>query len=166
MQDIELSNLTCKIHQHNNHEIKIYIPSTGDILNGFSSSYSNTYPSELTYIMSQTEFEEFIEYLNNIITDYWPCGPCVTFGYLCFPCSFIPCFPTNLCVSQSEKHAVAYLERFKLKSKYYDRYTAYVENVAYVFYCVNMHIAYISLVRVMNVIRLYTYTYSKCLYTV
>ena len=114
MQDIESSNLTCKIHQHNNHEIKIYIPSTGDILNGFSSSYSNTYPSELTYIMSQTEFEEFIEYLNNIITDYWPCGPCVTFGYLCFPCSFIPCFPTNLCVSQSEKHAVAYLERFML----------------------------------------------------
>jgi len=102
---------------------EFYIQSTGIFYHGLSSSYNTTFIDDLRGILTHDEFVGIVSRLNEIIQEYWPCNPCIAFGYLCFPCSYAcPCFPTRICIAESEKHALDFLGRTNVRSLYFDRY--------------------------------------------
>lgn len=100
---------------------EFFVPGKGVFYHGLSSAYDTTYIDDLRGILSPDEFVGIVSRLNEIIENYWPCNPCVTFGYVCYPCSFLPCFPTRICIVESEKHALEYLGRTNVRSLYFDR---------------------------------------------
>lgn len=101
----------------------VRIPSTGLLhFTGISSSYSTQYPVILQGVISNVEFVDIIERLNETIRDYWPCDTCYYFGYGCSVCSLgLSILLPHYCATHSELYATAMLKNVSLKSKYYDR---------------------------------------------
>jgi hypothetical protein len=96
-------------------------PNGRQFINGLSSSYESTYDERLRGIMDEDELKNVIQRLNHSIQEFWPCDACLYFGICCAPCTLFPCFPTNICMNEVEKHATSTLEQISLRSKYYDR---------------------------------------------
>lgn len=90
-------------------------------LNGLSSSYSMRYSDELEGIVVEDDLKTIINRLNDTIVRFWPCVPCLVFGFCCAPCAIFPFFPPNICVGEAEKQARNYLKQVSLKAIYYDR---------------------------------------------
>ena len=101
------------------HEVTVH--PTGIILNRISSNYDIVYNPELVGIISENDYNKIISKVNAIIQDYWPCTPCIGIGFLCYPCSYLPWFPTNICIGESEKHAAEYLNRVNSWQTYKER---------------------------------------------
>lgn len=103
--------------------IVIRVPSTGlRHFTGISSSYSTQYNNIMQGVITQTEFVEIIERLNETIRDYWPCDTCYYFGYGCALCTFgLSVLLPHYCATHSETYATAMLRNVTLKSRFYDR---------------------------------------------
>ena len=99
----------------------VVVPSNGIFYNGMSSSYTTSYINDLDGIVSEEEFIGIIGTLNETIQNYWPCLPCVTFGYICYPMSFLSCFPTAICIRNAETYATDFLDNLNSRPKYADR---------------------------------------------
>lgn len=117
-QSFQGTNRICR----NNKPKVIIIPSNGTFYNGMSSSYSSTYNHDLEGVLSEEEFKGIVSTLNDTIQSYWPCSPCITFGYICYPFSFLSCFPTSICMHEAESHALDFLDHINSRPKYFDRF--------------------------------------------
>jgi hypothetical protein len=126
----------------------IQVPSTGlRHFTGISSSYSTQYPQILQDVISQKEFVDIIERLNETIRDYWPCDTCYYFGYGCSLCTLgLSLLLPHYCASHSEIYATAMLRNVTLKSKFYDRRISFhlVKKLCQSFVEVKVPMQYIS----------------------
>ncbi|KDO28810.1 hypothetical protein SPRG_20014 [Saprolegnia parasitica CBS 223.65] len=52
-------------------------------VDGWPSAYASTYPMALKGIVPSAEFNTCIEAINQAVSDYYPCIPCYSCGYLC-----------------------------------------------------------------------------------
>ena len=63
-------------------------PSSKTFVNGMASSYSNTYPKEfLLGILSENDFLNIVNDINESLLSFWPCCYCFCFGYGCALCT-------------------------------------------------------------------------------
>ena len=91
-------------------------------INGLSSRYSDSYPKELIGIMSERDFKDVVQKLNEILITFWPCYPCYLFGYIFAPCTVGLSFLCPwTCISQAEEMATKYLSHTSCKDKFYSR---------------------------------------------
>lgn len=98
------------------------LPVGSRYINGLSSSYdSDTYPIALMGIVPPEELKSVMNSLNETISSFWPCQTCLMISYVCAPCTLLPFFPTNICVSEAEKAAVRFLEHTSSRRKFYDQ---------------------------------------------
>ena len=96
-------------------------PSAATFVTGLAKAYDETYPEQLRPYLSQREFSQMMEAINDALLTYFPCCLCWTIGYLC-------CLPTlglslccpAICISDAEqslRDMIAGFNRKKLKSK-------------------------------------------------
>ncbi|CAM9759658.1 unnamed protein product, partial [Ectocarpus fasciculatus] len=90
-------------------------------VNGISSWYEDDYPRDLEGVLTEKEFKDVMNTLNDIIMSYWPCDVCYTFGYVAAPCTLglSLCCPGK-CAGMAEQKATQYVEQVSLKKKYYE----------------------------------------------
>ncbi|KRW99544.1 hypothetical protein PPERSA_02402 [Pseudocohnilembus persalinus] len=82
-------------------------------INGFSSSYDDTYPQQLKGILNQRQFQKIMDELNSVIQSYWSCGLCHYFGWLCsVPTVGLSFLCPKLCQQQAEEMAVEKISEF------------------------------------------------------
>mmetsp|Transcript_37390 Transcript_37390/g.38073 ORF Transcript_37390/g.38073 Transcript_37390/m.38073 type:complete len:177 (+) Transcript_37390:278-808(+) len=117
----------CDNSRNSNESDELYttvrIPPTGlRFINGISSSYSETYPPELTGVITGPEYHDIIKRLNDTLSLYWPCTTCYIFGFACVPCT---CGTSLLCpakcISASEEKGQKLLEQVGFRDKFYQR---------------------------------------------
>lgn len=108
--------------------ITVRIKAVGHkFVNGIANVYDlNTYPIELSNVISQDELKGIISKLNHTLTCYWPCSSVFFIGYICIPCTAgLSLFCPSLCVSEAEKQGNKLLNQYTLHHTYYDRNIAF-----------------------------------------
>ena len=107
----------------NNKLIHVKAVPTGKMfVNGISSSYEETYSSDLEPVLSRDEHFDIMNRLNSTLAAYWPCGLVYFTGCILVPCTMgLSLLCPMMCISDAEKHATRLLENLSLKAKYFDR---------------------------------------------
>ena len=103
---------------------KIKIPGIGlRFINGISQSYDDIhYPTELSNIITETDYFRTIKRINQGILSFWPCTTCFLFGYGCAPCTLgLSLFCPTYCHSLAEKKLIDDLHDVSLQTRYYHR---------------------------------------------
>ncbi|KUF81027.1 hypothetical protein AM587_10002694 [Phytophthora nicotianae] len=79
-------------------EVRLY-PTRMRFVTGVAQAYEDDFPSELSHLVKETEFEVAINQINNTMQDYWPCFFCFCCGYGCCPCTLgLSLFCPNFCI--------------------------------------------------------------------
>ena len=102
---------------------RVFSVATGKMfVNGLSSSYEESYSSELQSVLSREEHMDIISRLNMTLSTYWPCGFVYATGYIFAPCTLgLSLLCPMMCVSEAETHATKLLDNLSLKAKYFER---------------------------------------------
>ncbi|ETP44711.1 hypothetical protein F442_08743 [Phytophthora nicotianae P10297] len=92
-------------------EVRLY-PTRMRFVTGVAQAYEDDFPSELSHLVKETEFEVAINQINNTMQDYWPCFFCFCCGYGCCPCTLgLSLFCPNFCIRDAEQYVRALLLR-------------------------------------------------------
>ncbi|KAI9998423.1 hypothetical protein PInf_002810 [Phytophthora infestans] len=92
-------------------EVRLY-PTRVRFVTGVAQAYEDEFPSELSHLVKEAEFEVAINQINNTMQDYWPCFFCICCGYGCCPCTLgLSLFCPNFCIRDAEQYVRALLTR-------------------------------------------------------
>lgn len=91
-------------------------------ISGIARQYDDTYPSQLSGVISEKDFEHTMERLNDSIFQFWPCTTCFIFGFACAPITLGTslCCP-HYCVSKAEDNLIRALEDTSMMAKYTEK---------------------------------------------
>ncbi|KAL3664011.1 hypothetical protein V7S43_010898 [Phytophthora oleae] len=92
-------------------EVRLY-PTRMRFVTGVAQAYEDEFPSELSHLVKEMDFDIAINQINNTMQDYWPCFFCICFGYGCCPCTLgLSLFCPNFCIRDAEQYVRALLAR-------------------------------------------------------
>uniref|UniRef100_H3GGA6 Golgin subfamily A member 7/ERF4 domain-containing protein n=1 Tax=Phytophthora ramorum TaxID=164328 RepID=H3GGA6_PHYRM len=92
-------------------EVRLY-PTRMRFVTGVARTYEDDFPSELSHLVKETDFDIAINQINNTMQDYWPCLFCICCGYGCCPCTFgLSLLCPNFCIRDAEQYVRALLSR-------------------------------------------------------
>ncbi|KAG6621910.1 Golgin subfamily A member 7/ERF4 [Phytophthora cinnamomi] len=92
-------------------EVRLY-PTRMRFVTGVARAYEDDFPTELSHLVKETDFDIAINQINNTMQDYWPCFFCIFCGYGCCPCTLgLSLFCPNFCIRDAEQYVRALLSR-------------------------------------------------------
>lgn len=120
-----------------------YLPTGQSFISGISNSYRFHDDKEIMGVLPAHQIEEVLLGLNDVLINFWPCGPCYYFGIFCAPCTLGKksllilkivvnyCSPIfllgssllcpNYCIGKAEYAAKNYLHDMNMVPLYFDR---------------------------------------------
>jgi hypothetical protein len=104
-------------------KVTVKCPAIGArFISGIAKQYDDTYPDQLIGVISEKDFENTMEKLNDAIFQFWPCTTCFIFGFACAPMTLGTslCCP-RYCVSKAEDNLTRKLEDTCLMEKYREK---------------------------------------------
>ncbi|ETV92228.1 hypothetical protein H310_13461 [Aphanomyces invadans] len=97
------------------------MPQRMPFISGITNRYDDDFPIELDGLVTEAQFSQAINQINNTLTDYWPCLFCVCCGYLCCVCTAgLSLLCPNMCISDAEQYTRTLIERINARPCFKD----------------------------------------------
>ncbi|KAG9406937.1 hypothetical protein AC1031_003262 [Aphanomyces cochlioides] len=92
------------------------MPRRIPFISGIANRYDDDFPLEMESLVSEAQFSQAINQINNTLSDYWPCFFCVCCGYLCCLCTGgLSLLCPNMCIHDAEQYTRTLIDRINLR---------------------------------------------------